>query len=224
MMIAKPGNKAMCGASEIMRLRIGQHAAPAWQRRLCAEPDIGKCCFGEDGERELDGTLHDQQVGDVGQNVFGGDPRLGLAGHPRREHEIPGPQRQRGAARQPGEHRHVENADGDDGVDRAGPEDGGDHDRQQQRREGKDQIVAAHDDLVEQAAPAGGGIQPQRHADDHADADGDESHGNRHARADHDHRKHVAPEMICSEPMLKRRSPELSGDVEPGRVERRPDE
>ena len=42
-----------------------------------------------------------------------------------------------------GEDRNVEDADGDDGVDRARPEDRGDHDRRQQRREGEDEIVAA---------------------------------------------------------------------------------
>ena len=56
------------------------------------------------------------------------------------------------AARDAGEHRDVEDADGDDGVDRARPEDRGDHDRRQQRREGEDEIVDAHQDLVEQAA------------------------------------------------------------------------
>ena len=47
---------------------------------------------------------------------------------------------------------YVEDADGDDGVDRARPHDGGDHYGQQQGGEGEDQVVAAHDQFVDPAA------------------------------------------------------------------------
>ena len=70
MTIAMPGKIAIQGATDHAGLRVEQHAAPARHRRLRAEPDIGQPGFGQDAERELDGALHQQQRGDVGQHVL----------------------------------------------------------------------------------------------------------------------------------------------------------
>ncbi len=58
------------GRADHARLGIEQHAAPARHRRLRAESEIGKARFGEDAERELDGALDEQQVGDIGQDML----------------------------------------------------------------------------------------------------------------------------------------------------------
>ena len=52
-----------------------------------------------------------------------------------------GSRRRARRAGQAGEDRHVEDADGDDGVERRGPEDGGDQDGDEQRREGEDESL-----------------------------------------------------------------------------------
>ncbi|OWK21680.1 hypothetical protein AJ88_18565 [Mesorhizobium amorphae CCBAU 01583] len=136
--------------------------------------------------------MHQEQRGDVGQDMFDGDQRAAFAGGARGEDEFARPDRQRAGSRHARKHRDVEDADGDDGVDGARPEDGGDHDRRQQGREGEDEIVHAHQHFVDKAA-ARRGEGAERHADTHADADRDQGHRNRVAGADHDHRQDVAP-------------------------------
>ena len=70
MTMAKPGNEGQVRRDDHARLRVEQHAAPARHRRLRAEADIGQAGLGQDAERELDRALHQQQIGDVGQDVL----------------------------------------------------------------------------------------------------------------------------------------------------------
>jgi hypothetical protein len=146
-----------------------------------------------------------------------------LAGGAGGEDEFARPQRQRAAARDAGEDRNVEDADGDDGVDRAGAEDRGDHHRRQQGREGEDDVGGAHQHLVGDAAfcrrPAA-----ERHADGHTDADRDQRHGDGIAAADHDHGEDVAAEMVGAEPVGGVRGLQPVGDDQFGHVIGRPDE
>ena len=67
-----------CGSRSTCRLRA--------ERRL-----------GQDAKRELDCCLHDQQVGDVGQDVFGADPDAALARRAGGQDVIERPERQRPA-------------------------------------------------------------------------------------------------------------------------------
>ena len=131
----EPGEQRQPRRDRDQGLALGQHPPPGRRRRLRPEPDIGEPGLGEDAERELDRPLHDQEVGHVRQDVLDRDPRRALARHPRRLDEVPRPERQRRAAGQPGEDRHVEDADRDDRVQRRGPEDRGDHDGDEERRE-----------------------------------------------------------------------------------------
>ena len=87
----------------------------------------------------------------------------------------------------------------------------------------KDQIVCAHDDLVDQSATLRGCRQPQRHAQRDADADRDQSDRDRSPCSDHDHRKDVAPEVIGAEPVQRRGGLQLVGDIKRFDVERRPE-
>jgi hypothetical protein len=65
--------------------------------------------------------------------------------------------------------------------------------------EGEDQVVAAHDDLIKKAPPVGGGSKSQRHAKADADPHRNQRHGDGGLRADHQHRQHVAAELIRAE-------------------------
>ena len=151
------------------------------------------------------------------------DQRLALAGGAGGQDEFARPERQRAGAGNAREHRDVEDADGDDGVDGARAEDRGDHDRREQRRKGKDEIVEAHQRLVDKAA-ARRGPAAERNAEPHADPDRDQRHGDRIARADHDHRQHVAAEMVGAEPVRGRRRLHAVGDDQLGHVVGRPEE
>ena len=81
------------------------------------------------------------------------------------------------------EDRDVEDADGDDGVDRAGAEDRRDHDGESSAGKAKTKSFSRMIASSTSAAPRRR-QQAERHADAHADADGDERHGDRVARAD----------------------------------------
>jgi hypothetical protein len=57
------------GLDEKEALRVAQHEPQAGAGRLGAEPYIAEPGLGKDAERELDGGLHDDEAGDVGQEV-----------------------------------------------------------------------------------------------------------------------------------------------------------
>ena len=146
-----------------------------------------------------------------------------LARHPRRPHEIARPQRQRAAARKAREDGYVEDADGDDGVDRPRPGDGGYEDGEKKRREGEDEIVGAHDDLVHEAA-LGRREEAERHARAEADAGRHQRDRDGVARAAEDHRKDVAAHLVGAEPVRGRRRHQPLLDEDEFGVIGRPDE
>ena len=151
------------------------------------------------------------------------DPRGGFARHAGRHDELALPQRQRGAAGDAGEDRDVEDADGDDRVDRPGPEDSCDQDGDNDGRKGKDQIIAAHDNFIHEAPTPRRSPEPQWHARAHADPHCHQRHSDRGARADHDHAQNIAAKVIRAHRMRQRWAAQLVRDVEPGIVIRRPD-
>ena len=181
------------------RLGVGQHPAPGRRWRLRAKADVGQGRFGEDAEGKLDRRLHDQKAGDVGQDVLHADETATFARDTRGHDIIQCPERQRPAPRHTGENRDVEDADGQDCIEGRGAEDSGDQDGDDQRGKGEDQVVAAHDDFVQPATVPGRCRKTQRHARANADADRDQRHGDRGARACHQHREQVPPEMIGAE-------------------------
>ena len=203
-------------------LALGQHPPPACRRRLRAKPDETEPGFGQNPERELDRPLHDQQVGQVGQNMLHRDPGSALAADTRGEHEVERPQRQRPAPHQTGKNGDVENTDSDDSVDRRRADNGRDHDRDQQRGKGEDQIVKAHHHVVEQAAPRCSGEQPQRHPAQHANPDGQQGDRDRGARADHDHRQNIPAEVIGTQQMVCRCGRKFGSDIQARHVVRGP--
>ena len=114
--------------------------------------------------------------------------------------------------RDPRKRRDVEDANGDDGVDDACPKHGGEHNGQQQGREGKREVGQAHDGFFHPAL-ACRRQQPQRRAHAHADAHGDHPHQNGIARTHHEEREDVAPERISAQPVGGRRGLQLGGQV-----------
>ena len=109
------------------------------------------------------------------------------------------------------------------GVDRARPEQGGDHDRHEQGREGKDEIVDAQHQLIAPAAGGGCG-EAERDADQDADGGGNEGDRERIARAHHDHGGFVAAEDVGAQPVAGGWRLQAIGDDDGGRTARRPDQ
>ena len=121
-------------------LGIGQHAPPGWRWRLGTKTDIAEAGLGENAQRKLDGALNDQQIRDVGKDMFNRDPRRVLACDTGGQNELPLPKRKGRAARDPGENGYVENANGDDRVDCTRAENGSDQDRDDKAGKSENQI------------------------------------------------------------------------------------
>ncbi len=147
-----------------------------------------------------------------------------LAGNAGGEDEFAGPEADGGGAREAGENRNIEDADGDDGVDRPGSEDGGDEDCDQEGRKGEDEVVAAHDDLVGERAALGRSKEPERHAQPDTERNGDQRDRDGGAGADQNHGEDVASVLIGAEPVQGAGPVQLVGDVLGREVVGRPDE
>ena len=156
--------------------------------------------------------------------MFGADPRRALARRARRHDIIERPERQRAPARDAGEDGDVEDADGEDRVGGGRAVTRGDQDRDDERGEGKDQVIAAHDHLIEQAAAPRGGRQPEGHADDQPDANGHHRHGDGGLAAHHQHRQKIAPELVGAQRMGGRGRLQPVGDGQGGDIMGCPDE
>ena len=174
---AMPGNRARNGASAVrvcaslsMRPQLGVGGCalkPTYDRPASAMTPRENCMV----------PCTTSNPSKIRQHVLTGNSQRTLARDAGGQGVVASPQLQRPAARDARKHRDIENADGDDGIDGAGTEHGGDQNRQQQGRKGKYQIVAAHHDLVDRAAtrrakqPSGTPTQTtddhrqQRHAD-----------------------------------------------------------
>ncbi len=64
------GKDGQPGSKTNHRLRLAQHAAPAWHGRLHTKTNIGQSGLGHDSECELNGGLHNQQATEVRQNML----------------------------------------------------------------------------------------------------------------------------------------------------------
>ena len=139
-----------------------------------------------------------------------------LPQRPGGEYELARAHHQRAGAGDAREHRHVEDADGDDRGHQPGPVDRGQHDRREQRREGEGEVRQAHHRLLDPAA-LDRGEQAEGDAEGDADADRDQADGDRHPAADDQQRDDVAAEAVGAEPVRPRRRLQLVRDVELGR-------
>ncbi len=109
----RSGRRAACGPQE---------GTGGW----APQAEVGEARFGQDGDGELDGRLHDQDAGDIGQDMAQGDADRPLPHSRRCADEIVTPHGERGAAGDAREHRDVEDGDGEDRVLRAGAQHRGD--------------------------------------------------------------------------------------------------
>ncbi|MEZ5864423.1 MAG: hypothetical protein R3D25_10295 [Geminicoccaceae bacterium] len=134
-----------------------------------------------------------------------------------RLHEVHLADRQRLAAHQTGEARHVDDGQRQDGVHQARPEHGDDAERQDEHRERQQRIHEAHDDVV--GAPA----RIARHeandaADDERQDDRDEDHLERDLRPVNQAREDVAADLVGAQGMCPGRRCDHRLVVDLGRV------
>ena len=126
--------------------------APRGRGRLDADAEEAQARLGQ--EREGDGhrDLHDDGRRQVGQDVADEDAAVRGADGMRALDEELFAERQRLAAHEPREARHVDDADGDHDVDEPGTERGGDGHGEHEGGEGLDGVYEAHQEIVERAA------------------------------------------------------------------------
>src|SRR2546421_7549697 len=182
-------------------------------RRRHADAEERQRRLGDDDHTEHEGGQHDGGVHHVGQDVAPHDGALGAAGHDGQTHVVAILEREHLAAHHARVARPVDDAEDDDDVHLARPHDGGQEDREGQRRQRQPRVGHAHDDLVH-PAPEVTGEDPQHRADHAREDDRGEADHHRDARAEDQAREHVAPDVVGAEQvrgaaaLLPRRRPE----------------
>ena len=134
----------------------------------------------------------------VGQHVAGEHARARDAERPRGLDVAAPGDRRRAAPGQPGVPRPPGDRDGQRRVLGARRQHRGQRERQQQRREGQEDVGDPHDHVVHPAA-GGAGDDPQRHADQRGQHEHAEHDQQRRARAVDHPREHVAAELVGAE-------------------------
>ena len=123
---------------------------------------------------------------------------------PRCRHELASAECDDEAAHDAGVRRPGDDDDGEHGVAQPGPERGDHRHRQDDRREGEDEIADAHDRAVEQAGEVAGD-RAEDGADRHRDDHEQQGEGDRHPGAEDHPAEHVAAETVGAEPVRRAR-------------------
>ena len=191
------------------------HGAPRGERRRCPQAEEGQARLGDHRAGHAEGRLHEEDGGGERQQVARDDAARSRAERLRRLHELALPERRHLDARQARVARPAEQAERQDDVPEARPEDGGERDGEQEPREGEQHVDHARHRLVEPPAQiAGGGAD--RRADEQREHDDADAHGERDARTVQHAREHVAPEAVLAERVAGVRRGEPRAEV--GRV------
>ncbi|EMF27026.1 cation transport ATPase [Streptomyces gancidicus BKS 13-15] len=189
-------------------LRLGEHDAPLGDRRVgVAEPQVGQGGRLDDRGGQGERGLHDHRAERVGQDLREHDAALAHTQGLGREDVVRAALGQHRAAQQAGEHRHLHHTHGDHHRGQRLPHDGGDGDRQQQRRQRQHHVDEAHDDGVD--APSGvaaeggrgAGDDADHEAGDQADQRGDDADEQGLPGADEHPGEQVAAEVVEAEPV-----------------------
>jgi hypothetical protein len=144
-------------------------------------------------------------------------------GDPRGEYVLGRHHLQGAAASQPGEPGHGGDPDRDHRGQRARAVHRTEHDREQQRGEGKREVDAAHH---ERRQPRASHRRADTERDPRQRSDPDRDHADEQcrARSDHELREHVASEPVGAQPVLGTRRQQAFGGVDLQWVVRRPGE
>ena len=125
-----------------------QHAPPGGDREGHAEPEEGEPGLGQDGARHAERRHHDERGADVGQDVAPDDRRERDPEGARGVHERLLPGGQGLGAHDPGVGDPVAEADHQNDVADARPQDADDGDGQEDEREGELHVGQSHDDVI----------------------------------------------------------------------------
>ncbi|ENN88717.1 hypothetical protein RHSP_43055 [Rhizobium freirei PRF 81] len=191
---ADPPGRLQIGAS------IGQHAAPARDRGIDAEPEEGEAAFEKDIVGDVQRHQHDYRSQKVRQQMLEDDAPVFHADGARREDEFPFAQGQHRSADKAGILHPLRHDQQDDGVGEAAADDGNEGDGQQNEGHGKLDIGKAHQDHVPDAAIVAR-CQTHQHAKNDATDDGGKADQQRYSAAGDDAGKNITPERIRSERM-----------------------
>ncbi len=190
-----------------------EHVAPGGLRRLRAQAEEAQRRFQQHRVGERHSRLDQERRHHVGQDLAHHDAPVAhpdgaggvdilLAQH------VVGRR-----ARQPRESRNEDDADREHGVEDAGAQARQQDDRQQDRREGEQQLHQPHQREIDPAAEIGGEDADDRAADQ-ADADGDQRDLDRDARREDRARQHVAADLVRAQPVRGARPLQHEGDIE----------
>src|SRR6267378_4124311 len=196
------------------------HESPRRRRRLHAEPEEGQRRLQQDRVGHEERGVDDQPRDDVRQDVTAQERPAGRAQGAGRADVLRLAQRQHRAAHDARDGRHAPDTDGDRRVEHAGPEHGHDRQRQQQIREGEQDLDSAHEHGVDPAARETG-ERAQQQAAPERDEHREHAHQQRHARAVDHAGENVAPELVGAEQVFAAQPRAFFDQGLPGRIERR---
>ena len=175
-----------------------QHDAPRRRGRLRGKPEEREGALREHRPGEGEAHLDDEGRKKVRDDVAHDDTQRGRADRARGLYEIPHLEREDRAADHAGEDGRVDDADGDHDVRRIGAKGRDDAEREEDRREGKEDVQHAPDGEVEQAADvARDKAEPA--ADERGPGDGEDRDLDRQPRPPQHAAQEVAPQGVGPE-------------------------
>src|ERR1035437_8529872 len=195
--------------------RVGEHQPPGDVGVLNAEAKEAERGLEDDNLTDLQRGEYQQRVEDVGQQVAAEDGQRAAAGDAGQGDIVALLERKDFAAHDAGVPGPVADDDDDGNGVQARLEDGGEHQRQRERRDRHLDVDQAHDDGIDNAAKIAGG-----HADQRAEAagehDGVEGDNERNTGAGADAAEHVAAEIVGAEQVLDAAAVRPGGGLEGG--------
>ena len=165
-----PGARIIQRRAEQLVALEADHRAPFRALDVAGHPDEGEGGDLEDGAADAERAGHDERRQRVGHDPPDEDAVRRFAERPRRRHVVVLLRRQHRRARDAGVHGYRDDADGDQGVGQARAGRGHDDDREEQRREGQDDVHEAHEDVVRPARHVAG-QRADRRSDEDREAD-----------------------------------------------------
>src|SRR5580692_5037681 len=206
---------------EQMSAAVVEHGAPAGGGRRHAKSEKTHGGFGENGSGHADGSLHDNWLNNVGENMADDDAEIASPQSAGGFDKFAFARREDLSADQAGVADPASQRERENKIEDAGAAEGDEGDGEKDSREREKRV---HQDDVDKAVDATTVVSGDG-ADEEPECERGEHHAasdqHRYARTVDDARENVAPEFVGPEPVRVRWTAEARGKIDGGRILRR---